>query len=302
MLAQFHSGGSFQLRRGLLFRCAISDTPPRIQPGRDFLAWHQITGASNLIGRRTDFTDSRDGLVKKLIVASIAVAAFLSTPVLAAPPAPFNWSGFYAGADGGYAWSRTTDSFTSPFAPGAVITSVNPNPSGLFGRLQAGYNYEINTIVLGIVTDISSRIDGKVTSVTSPNSHFTQADQRLDFLGTVRGRVGFTPDNRWLVYGTGGFAYAHGKLETDILTVGCGGSICSLGSGSKMLTGWTAGAGAEYAMLNNWSFQVEYLFYDLGKISHVSTEIVGGVTDFAPSADFRGNLVTAGFNYKFGSR
>jgi outer membrane immunogenic protein len=131
----------------------------------------------------------------------------------------------------------------------------------------------------------------------------TSADQRLNWFGTARMRLGMVPEQQWLLYATGGFAFGGGKLTTNIVTDSgnCAIGICEYGSGSKTLTGWTVGGGIEYALLNNWSIKAEYLYYDLGKISHGSTDISSGTTDFHPAADFTGNLVKLGFNYKFGA-
>ena len=42
--------------------------------------------------------------------------------------------------------------------------------------------------------------------------------RKLDWLGTTRGRVGFvaTPDNRLMIYGTGGVAYGGGSRHFEI--------------------------------------------------------------------------------------
>jgi outer membrane immunogenic protein len=218
-----------------------------------------------------------------------------------APPA-YSWTGFYAGIKAGYGWGNTVDDVgAQPFLPAAIAQTANPNPRGLLGGVQAGYNYQFNQVVLGVQADFAlGNIHGS-NSVLAPNgSNNTNADQRLDSFGTVRGRVGFTPDNQWLVYGTGGFAFGHGKLTTNIITTGsCGAGICELGSGSKMLTGWTAGAGVEYALSQKWSFLFEYLYYDLGTISHTATDTTTAVTDFQfISSKFKGNIVQVGLNYK----
>jgi outer membrane immunogenic protein len=222
----------------------------------------------------------------------------------AAAPIPYSWSGFYVGAHAGYGWGDTVDDVgAQPFLPAAIASTVNLNPRGGLGGVQVGYNYQVNQMVLGVQSEFAfAGIHGS-NSVLAPNGgNFTNADQRIDSFGTVRGRVGFTPNNQWLLYGTGGFAFGHARLTTNIITAGtCGAGICELGSGSKTLTGWTAGAGVEYAFSQKWSVLVEYLYYDLGRISHTATDTTTGTADFKfISANFKGNIVQVGVNYKLG--
>ncbi len=246
--------------------------------------------------------------MKKVLAAGIVAAVISSVPAVAAPPsAPiFNWTGFYAGVQAGSSWSSTTDDVgPHGFLPAAIRQSVNPDPSGGIVGAHAGYNYQLNMAVLGIETDLSfANIRGR-DSVLAPNgSNFTNADQRIDWFSTVRGRIGFTPDGQWLVYGTGGWAFGGAKLNTSVISVApCGIGICEVGpTVSKTLTGWTGGGGAEYALLNNWTFKFQYLYYDLGKISHRITDTTSGISDFGPTANFKGNIIEMGWSYKFGSR
>jgi len=43
------------------------------------------------------------------------------------------------------------------------------------------------------------------------------------------------------------------------------GPNCFLGNSSRIGVGWTAGAGVEYALWNNLTLKVEYLFVNLGR-------------------------------------
>ena len=127
--------------------------------------------------------------------------------------------------------------------------------------------------------------------------------QKFDFLGTLRGRLGFTPVDRTLVYLTGGLAYGHVRSRTNILfTLG---SDAYAGSSSTTQPGWTVGGGAEYAFAGNWSAKLEYLFVDLGSHSY-SDPITNAIsTGVDPTASYRTDLRTRehvirlGINYKF---
>jgi outer membrane immunogenic protein len=68
-------------------------------------------------------------------------------------------------------------------------------------------------------------------------------------------------------------------------------------------TGWTAGAGIEYAPSERWSLGLEYLYTDLGKSTLTQpSQTVGGVTFPGSSATFndQSHLVRAKLNVKFG--
>ena len=90
------------------------------------------------------------------------------------------------------------------------------------------------------------------------------AKASLDWLGTTRGRVGFvaTPDNRLMIYGTGGVAYGGGSSSFNVYDA-TQGSFWN-GNPSSTRTGWTIGGGVEYAITNNITIKGEYLYADLG--------------------------------------
>ena len=78
------------------------------------------------------------------------------------------------------------------------------------------------------------------------------SSRRLDWLGTTRGRVGFavTPDNRLMIYGTGGVAYGGGSRHFEVFDNDDGWDWNG-GGGSSTRVGWTIGAGVEYAFTDN---------------------------------------------------
>lgn len=118
--------------------------------------------------------------------------------------------------------------------------------SGVSGGLLAGYNFQpAPWIVVGLEAD---------------------AGYANGYLGTLRGRLGVPVMPALLVYGTGGFAFG-----TPTLT--------QVHPFTNVSTGWSAGAGAEYALTSNLSLRAEWLYYDLGPVT--------------------GNLARTGVAYKF---
>ncbi len=203
--------------------------------------------------------------MKKLLLAACAAAAAAS-PALAGdlplerrstyvPPEVanrlFNWTGFYAGIHGGYAWGN----------------AAGLNPNGFVGGAQAGYNFQVSPSgVLGFETDISATsIDDKAGGVKFG----------VDYLGTIRARAGYTVD-RVMFYATGGAAYGRGALEAGGL------------SNTQFHWGWTLGGGVEAMVTPNVSARLEYLYVDLGKQTYQS--VVGPIGVGYNSSIVRGGL------------
>jgi len=205
-------------------------------------------------------------------VASSALAADL--PTYKAPPAPsyyaplpFTWTGFYAGANLGWAF-------------GSVSNSNFGNPStALFGA-QAGYNMQMNQFVLGLEADI----EGTGMPVTS-SGPLGSNKFGTHTLTTERVRAGFAMD-RTLFYLTGGYA---GVQTTASYAAAAGGS----GYASQWRNGGAIGAGVEYALTNNITTKIEYLYLPFSSANYFSG------TPAAENSDLSLNIVRAGLNYKF---
>lgn len=241
------------------------------------------------------------------LAADMAVKA----PIVAAPIA-YSWTGFYIGANVGYAWGRTNDDVNflpTAAAFGALPFSVSSNMNGVLGGVQAGYNVQFDRAVLGFEADIDAA-DIKGSQFLTPLSPFVGApvpgwfhsgNQRMDWFGTFRARLGYTPVDRWLFYVTGGLAY--GEVKSTSFT-----SFTPLppfqyaASTSSWRAGWTVGAGGEWAFADNWNVRLEYLHYDLGTSQDATAQPLAPNGLFAVTNHWttRGDLVRVGVNYKFG--
>lgn len=240
-------------------------------------------------------------------VASAADLPRKAPPAALPAPPTFTWTGFYVGANIGYGWLRSTDEITGADAPSStflannvVATSLPLNSNGILGGIQAGYNWQaFPNWVFGIEADIAATDFNN--SLTLPGLGFRPmtASERMNWLGTLRGRIGFTPMDRWLVYATGGLAYGHTELSAALSNInGCLGNNCQAGSASTWKTGWAAGAGVEWAFLNDWTVRIEYLHFDLGTVSHPMVDPVLPFV-FNAQAGFEGDIVRVGVNYLF---
>lgn len=224
-----------------------------------------------------------------------------SVPATFAQPVPiFTWTGVYVGINGGYIFDGGRSNITG--SPGLLATGLAPVGNiktlgdGFTIGGTIGYNYQIGNFVAGLEADLNYVDLGK-TVVTGIGPLTTTLSQEASYLGTVRGRLGVAFD-RVLIYATGGLAYGDQDATTSLSGLGAAWT----GSKSDTRFGYTVGAGLEYAITNNWSAKVEYLYYDLGKTNYTSPQVAGvaipGVFG-TTKAENRGNLVRAGINYRF---
>jgi outer membrane immunogenic protein len=213
------------------------------------------------------------GAALAILSALPAAAADLprSMPYKAPAYAPaYNWTGFYLGINGGGAWG---DSDWNGFA-------FSNSPGGGMVGATGGYNWQGagTPWVFGIEGDI----DWTGIEDNGACGFAFSCQTSNDYLGTVRGRVGYAWD-RFLPYVTGGVAF--GNIDAD--RTGFAGA-------SSDHAGWTIGGGVEGVIAGNWTAKVEYLYVDLG-----DTTCSAAACGAATNVDLRLNTVRAGLNYRF---
>ena len=266
-------------------------------------------------------------MLKKIIVSSVSLIALTGivsaadlpsrmAPPVYAPPLPiFTWSGAYFGVNAGYAFGHEGRFKTTTVAVGPTTRNQTTNSDGFTGGGQIGYNYQIagTGLVLGIEADAAyTDLDKARTLVygfdgAALGGTITSYRSSLDYLGTVRGRVGYA-FNQFLVYGTGGFAYGGVDNRVAVQAVP-GGPVLASGRRSGMESGYAFGGGVEYALptgsfLNFFrssavTMKAEYLHYDLGRSNVAIATPAGTVANSRVSNE--GDLVRVGLNYKFGA-
>ncbi|MEH2511774.1 outer membrane immunogenic protein [Nitrobacteraceae bacterium AZCC 1564] len=217
-----------------------------------------------------------------------------------APEPIANWSGFYIGGNGGggTALNRSTLDIA-----GGPTSKFNLSPDGYFGGVQIGYNWQAANWVYGLEADIqgSSLQENRVCILNCTSSQFASFDQKLQWFGTVRGRVGYSLGST-LFYATGGLAYGGVKTRVQeflgFIPAGIDQTF------DKTKTGYTVGGGIEtpFEFLGlfgkNWTAKTEYLYIDLGRSTDTYT--IGGF-DHTFTTRVQEHIFRTGLNYHFNS-
>lgn len=197
----------------------------------------------------------------------------------------YDWTGFYVGGHFGYG--------DAGFGPGtnplALQGSGLPHSAtGLTGGYQLGYNRQLaNGFVLGIEADSTFTAPLDFPAHERAPAPFNTT---LDYVGTVRGRLGYAFD-RFMPFVTGGFAWGHTHINVNDAD-----GVTERSPVGQYQTGWTAGLGLEFAVSGNWSAKAEYDYvalsrrtYDLGNFEMANVDV-----------DPRIHLFKLGLNYNFG--
>jgi outer membrane immunogenic protein len=174
--------------------------------------------------------------------------------------ARYDWTGFYSGAQLGYAWGG---------ADAEDVTagdSFSYDPDGWVGGVHLGYNWQRDAVVAGLEGDLElAHIED------SDENGDIQVSSDVDWQGSLRGRVGASFGNM-LIYGTAGAAYAGFESRID------NEATSETDSFDNSRWGWTAGAGLEVGMTESVSVRAEYRYSDFGTKTVASDDAAPGDT------------------------
>jgi opacity protein-like surface antigen len=198
------------------------------------------------------------------------------TTSLSSPEVP-DWSGLYIGINGGFGWSRSSELAATLFdlqIDAFVPVSSKFDSKGGFWGANIGYDWQRERIVYGIEADLQGADINGSKQLTRIGS-FATANTRLDWFGTVRGRLGYTFENA-LLYATGGLAF--GDVEDKLTLVNpIANPPSNAANKTQTAVGYTVGAGLEYFFELAWSTKIEYQYIDLGSDT-LSTALIFGDT------------------------
>lgn len=195
-------------------------------------------------------------------VASYAAAADMATsyqPSGGAEDLAYDWSGIYAGVQGGVQSKGVPNPFSSR--------------SGWALGGQVGANFQAGPLVYG----------GELDATYSTGTDIRLGDGaglEQKMTGAAKLRAGVSLD-RTLIYGTAGYGWTKLKPKGTVV------------SDDQWKGGFVVGAGVEQAFAGRTSLRVEYLMH---RLSDVETTVAGGATR---SDDINSRSLKLGLNYRF---
>lgn len=274
-------------------------------------------------------------VIKRRLLCGVVLPAFFAGPAMAAdmavkapPPAiaaptAYNWTGFYDGLNAGGAFASSGDPTTSascsaaapgfafPYfsCPNAALVSAagtgSMSDAAFTGGVQAGYNWQNGAGVIGIETDFESfnvRLSRSASMPYGGGGTLTITNSAdATWLFTARARAGWAFD-RYLAYVTGGLAVTDLHSNNSYIDTNPGpGPGAGAWGASSTKAGWTVGAGLEYALSNNWTAKIEYLYvhFDTINASGIVTAAGGYGSAINTATDLSAQIARAGVNYKF---
>ncbi|GLI93954.1 outer membrane protein [Methylocystis echinoides] len=220
------------------------------------------------------------------------------------------------GGSGGYGLAG--EPLILPSGAGLAHTgSFSNTQNGFIGGGQVGYNYQWGSnVVIGIEADIQGAgvrgtshgvgvgtgsayipyVEEGGASANSLAYGATTINAGVDWLGTVRGRIGYLFTPTLLLFGTGGLTYGGAyanvnhfavtqidRLETyapgDTENPG-GFSQTYVGGGnrSQTLVGWNVGGGLEWMFMPNWSLKAEAIYWNMGGMNVQTASVAAPAT------------------------
>jgi outer membrane immunogenic protein len=198
----------------------------------------------------------RGGIVALAVFAGVtltvpAVADDYHWPGFEQPYHPSLWQGLYGGAHLGWGWSG--------------------DASGVVGGAQLGYNWQSQQFVFGVEGDISAADIGVSESLSGAT-----VSASIDWIATIRGRLGVLAQPNLLIYGTAGLAIVNWEARVSFMGFD---ELSTHGTDS----GFVYGVGVESKLSERISARLEYLGF---------SEQPDRIGDFG--------IVRAGLNFKFG--
>lgn len=268
------------------------------------------------------------------LAATFAASSAMAADVIYNEPAPMpmdvvsnvSWAGFYAGIQAGYGFGSTGQVQLDPFTFAPLITAFTPagaaagssfNANGDFddgfvGGVHIGYDWQAGNIVYGAILDISYADIGDEQRAFSRSPAEYVISRELDYLATLRGRVGYAFNDNFLGYVTGGLAYGDVDFSYRQGALSPATTVTTSGDQDNDF-GYTVGGGVEARVTQNWSVGLEYLYTNLGDNDFQANlqggpfggagggagSNPGGTTLTGSDSDFDFHTINAKLTYRF---
>ena len=219
----------------------------------------------------------------------------------------FTWTGLYLGANAGAWFAPKNPIYEAIGFPGAGFDLV-PNGGGqnvgATVGFQAGYNYQIGSLVPGFETDFNYLSNCRNGTFAAAQAYaplgigsYTLSGGCSYYFGTMRGRLGYAFD-RALLCATAGIAYGGNRDPGSIvLSPPASGNYFAAGASQSARTKYVFGAGLEYALSDHWFARAEYLYVNLGRIDQFFAN--GAGQGYTSSQYNQNHIFRIGLDYRF---
>ena len=204
-------------------------------------------------------------------------------------------TGCYVGINGGGNWGKSSSTLNgASLSPGQVLSTDVNLSGGLIGG-TLGCNYQVDPqLVIGLEGDWDWTNKKGTELLIAPLNPAYSNEVKETSIGTIRARLGWLVTNPWMLYVTGGGAWAK-VTQTEYLTAN---PATATNSTTSTVWGWTVGVGTEYMFAPHWSVKGEYLYVDLG--THTFLNPGAPLANAAPvDTRLRDHILRVGLNYKF---
>jgi len=169
------------------------------------------------------------------------LSAFTSAPAGASDQdvSRHDWTGFYVGT----------------FAAGGRGTTEaafgDMHPTGVFGGVDMGLQYQLDNLVLGIEANasLSDLDDDKGSGVTAQS-------QDMDNIASVRAKLGASVGERSMIFATAGWGWGQSEYGEGLVQQ------------KKDISGPALGVGGHYALNNHFIGRLEYVHYFYGNTTY----------------------------------
>lgn len=245
----------------------------------------------------------------------VVTAALLASAAPALADDEQDWSGVYAGIQGGYTQARSATDVTLGGQWSAETGSLRnfvTNNAGARQRdgdvnagAQIGFNYQAGELVVGLEGEFTLLNGGQTVSrgplTATPGLNYTitnTVDPKHMF--ALKGRAGLSLGDT-LVYASGGWAWTRAQLG---LSLRSNGNYLKAGSVDRTLDGFIVGGGVEQKLTDNLSARLSYDYSKQGKETYATAYLPGSAftspayTETAQQ-NLRLHLVRVGINYRF---
>ena len=246
--------------------------------------------------------------------------AFVLFVIGSANAADEDFKGFYVGANVGGAFGRPRVDTSPSFSPTGYFAATSTpaitkasnqtiDTNGFTAGGTAGYNFQFESVVVGLEADYGTMNLSGSTTVTqpypccAPTSFTVTQTAKTSWVFTLRPRVGVV-FGRFLLYGTAGAAITNVKytgLFTDTFATAHESAAID-----ETRPGWAAGGGGEFHFSHHLSIKGEYLWTDFG-VASIPTSNLTAFTPpiafptniFTHTVNMRAPLLRAGINFRF---